>query len=198
MDDPSTSRPAGRPRNPSVDQRILDTTIRQLVERGYDAMSIEGIAAAAGVGKTTIYRRYPDKRELVVGALSSIAAALEPPPASGDTRTNLRAFMLQTFGVVRQGGVGFAMIGTLLVREQHDPALMDLFRAEVIRPRIELATSILRRGVERGEVRIDVRLDVVAQMLAGALFARHLSGEPEDDAWVDALFDAMWEGVAPA
>jgi hypothetical protein len=73
---------------------------------------------------------------------------------------------------------------------------MERFRAEVIRPRIEAATAILRRGVERGEVRWDVRIDVVVQMVAGALFARHVAGQPEDDAWVEAVFEILWEGAA--
>jgi AcrR family transcriptional regulator len=196
MDATPVTRMPGRPRSATVDQRILDVTIQQLVERGYDAMSIEGIATAAGVGKTTIYRRYPGKRELVVGALSSIAASLQPPPDTGDARADLRAFVRQTFGVFRQDGLGFAMIGTLLVREREDPELMERFRAEVIRPRIEAATAILRRGVERGEVRWDVRIDVVVQMVAGALFARHVAGQPEDDAWVEAVFEILWEGAA--
>jgi AcrR family transcriptional regulator len=192
----SSARQAGRPRDPDVDRLILETTVAHLVERGYDAMSIEGIAAAAGVGKTAIYRRYPGKRELVVGAISSLASSIEPPADLGDTRAELRAFLTGMFGVLRHGGLGFAMVGTLLVREGTDPELLDRFRVEVIRPRMAIAMTILRRGIERGEVRADLQLDVVTQLLAGSIFARHVSGQPEDEAWIDAVFETLWGGIA--
>jgi AcrR family transcriptional regulator len=196
MDVAPPSRSAGRPRDPSVDQLILETTLRMLVERGYDAMSIEGIAAAAGVGKTTIYRRYRDKRELVVDALSSLAASAEAPPDLGDTRAELRAFLIGTFGVLRGSGVGFPMIGTLLVRERTDPELMERFRTEVIRPRMGLAVEILRRGIVRGDIRSDVQPELVTQLLAGSLFARHISGGAEDEAWMDQVLETVWRGIA--
>ena len=192
---PTSPRPPGRPRDPAADRAILDTALRLLVEQGYDAMSVEGVAAGAGVGKTTIYRRYPGKRELVVAAISSIAASLEPPADTGSTRGDLRAFVAQTFGVIRRDGVGFSMIGTLLVKERDEPALIELFRAAVIGPRLAVAAGILRRGVERGEIRADVQLDLVVQLVAGALFARHLAGRPDDDAWLESVLDALWQGI---
>jgi AcrR family transcriptional regulator len=193
---PAPTRSAGRPRDAAADEAILQTTIRLLLEQGYDAMSIEGVAAAAGVGKTTIYRRYPSKRELVIGAISSLAASVEPPEDSGNTRDDLFEFIRGTFGVMRRGGLGYSMIGTLLVRERDDPALLELFRQQVLRPRIGIATAILRRGVERGELRPDIPLEITAQMIAGAIFARHIVGQSEDDAWLATAFDTLWRGVA--
>jgi AcrR family transcriptional regulator len=72
----TSARARGRPRDPAIDRAILDAALRLLAEQGYDGMSLEAVAGAAGVGKTTIYRRYPGKRELVVAAISSIAASL--------------------------------------------------------------------------------------------------------------------------
>jgi AcrR family transcriptional regulator len=189
-------RQPGRPRDPTADRAILDATVRLLIEQGYDAMSVEGVAAAAGVGKTTIYRRYAGKRELVVAAISSIAESLEPPPDSGDARLDLHRFLRETLDVLRGDGLGFAMIGTLLVKERDEPALLELFRRSVILPRMELATAILRRGVERGEIRADARLDLAIQQLAGAVFARHLAGRPDDDTWLEAAIATLWRGIA--
>ena len=107
-------------------------------------MSIEGVAAAAGVGKPTIYRRYPSKRELVVAAMSSLAASLPAPPDTGDVRADLLAFLEPAFGVF-QSGVGFAMLGALLVKERDDPALMDLFRSRIVRPRMHTVAEIVRQ-----------------------------------------------------
>jgi AcrR family transcriptional regulator len=106
-----TSRTAGRPRSPEADRAILATTLKLLVEQGYDAMSIESVAATAGVGKTTIYRRYPGKRELVVAAVLSLASTFDLPPDSGSTRADLLVVMHQAFEVFHSG-VAFAMLGT--------------------------------------------------------------------------------------
>ena len=190
-------RAAGRPRNPEADQAILGTALRLLVEQGYDAMSIEGVAAAAGVGKTTIYRRYPGKRELVIAAITSIAASLGATDGSGNARNDLRAFFRQTIDVVSRDGLGFAMVGTLLAKEREDPELLALFRARVIRPRVEIARRILAQGIERGELRPDTDVDIVAQVLAGAVFAGRIIGVAEDDPWLDHVFDTIWRGIAP-
>jgi AcrR family transcriptional regulator len=190
------SRAPGRPRSPAADAAILATTIRLLTEQGYDAMSIDGVAAAAGVGKATIYRRYPGKRELVVAAISSIAATLPPPPDSGSTRNDLRVLIRQTLDVVARGGVGFAMMGTLLARERDDPELMALFRSRVLAPRLEVIDQLLRRGIDRGDVRPDIAIDVVPQAIVGAIFAGRVIGASEDEPWLDTVFDTVWRGIA--
>ena len=195
MISPTATRTAGRLRSSEADQAILQTTLRLLVEQGYDAMSMEGVASAAGVGKTTIYRRYPGKRELVVAAVSSLAASVEPPPDSGNTYNDLLDFTRQMFDVMRNGP-GFSMVGTLLVKEREDPTLLDLFRRRVMRPRMELVTDILRRGIERGEVRAGIPIETTVLMLAGSLFSRHISGQPEDDAWLQSMVDTLWQGLA--
>ena len=192
---PATQRAGGRPRSTEADRAILQSTLRLLVEQGYDAMSMEGVAAAAGVGKTTIYRRYPGKRELVVAAVSSLAASVEAPPDSGDTRADLLTFMRQMHALFT-GGPGFSMLGTLLVKERDDPALLDHFRRLVIRPRMEVVIGLLRRGIERGEIRADIPLEVAVQILAGAIFARHISGQPEDDQWLRSVMDTFWRGIS--
>jgi AcrR family transcriptional regulator len=192
----SSVRAPGRPRDPTADRAILDATIRLLVEQGYDAMSLEGVASAAGVGKTTIYRRHSGKRELVVAAISAIAASLAPPVDSGSARQDLQAFVRQTLDVLRRDGLGFQVMGTLLVKERSEPDLIEQFRAAVLFPRMRIGADIVRRGMERGEIRPDIAVDVVIQFIAGSFFARHLVGQPDDDAWLDAAFDTLWRGIA--
>src|SRR5262245_25853189 len=72
--------PRGRPRDAAADHRILAATFRQLVAVGYAGLSVEAVASDAGVAKTTIYRRYPTKRDLAIAALSQEAPFLAPPP----------------------------------------------------------------------------------------------------------------------
>jgi AcrR family transcriptional regulator len=189
-------RSAGRPRSTAADEAILATTMRLLSEQGYDAMSIEGVAAAAGVGKTTIYRRYPSKRDLVVAAISSVATLPPELPDSGSTRDDVLTLLGEMIEILRRTGVGFSMVGTLLVKERDEPMLIQLFRDRIIRPRIDLASQLLRRGVERGELRPDVQPEVVLPLLVGSNFARHLAGFPEDDAWLAAMVDTIWEGIS--
>lgn len=195
MTTPKTQRTAGRPRSTEADLAILQTTLRLLREQGYDAMSMEGVAAAAGVGKTTIYRRYPGKRELVAAAVSSLTATVRPPADSGDVRANLLTFLRQMHKIL-SGSDMFPMLGTLLVKEREDPELLDLFRGLIIRPQMEAVASLLRQGVEQGRLRADISIYVVAQLFAGAIFARHISGLPEDEEWLQSVVETVWDGIA--
>jgi AcrR family transcriptional regulator len=188
-------RPAGRPRSADADRAILDTTLRLLVEQGYDRMSIEAVAAAAAVGKPTIYRRYPSKRELVIAAVSSLAATLPRPVETGEVREDLLAFLEPAFRVF-QSGVGFAMLGALLVKERDDPELMELFRGRIVRPRMQAVQEILQRGVSVGQVRSDAPLELAVCMLAGAMFARHVVGQPPDAAWLRMTIETLLGGLA--
>ena len=188
---------SGRPRSVHADRAILDATLRLLVEQGYDGASMEAVASAAGVGKPTIYRRYPTKRDLVIAAVSSLAESMPPPPETADVRADLLGYLEPAFGVFKSG-VGFAMLGALLVKEREDPELMQLFRARVIGPRMLVLVQILRRGVAAGQVRPDVRGEVAAQMLAGALFAGHVAGQSIDVAWLGSVVDYLWAGLAPS
>src|SRR5436189_5026884 len=79
----------GRPRDPGRDVLILEATASMLVQKGYEQLSVEAVAAAAGVGKTTIYRRFPDKAALVSAAVEARAASAPPRPRTGDLRSVL-------------------------------------------------------------------------------------------------------------
>ena len=135
-----------------------------MVEQGYDGMSMEAVASAAGVGKPTIYRRYATKRELVVAAVSSLAESMPTPPDTGDVRADLLGYLEQAFGVF-QRGVGFAMLGALLVKERDDPELMALFRARVVRPRMQVLIQVLERGVAARQVRPDMHAELPRRCL---------------------------------
>src|SRR3954452_25625300 len=87
MEAASPPRP-GRPRDERVSQAILQAALGQLLERGYGGMSMDGVAAEAGVGKPAIYRRHRNKAELVAAALRSMLPALELPD-TGSTRDDI-------------------------------------------------------------------------------------------------------------
>ena len=158
-------------------------------------MSVEGVASEAGVGKTTIYRRYASKEELVAAALGTLRDDLGPLPDTGDIRTDLVEMILQNRRALQQGP-GFALIGALLVEERRSPELLELLRERLLRPRREEAIMVLQRGVDRGEIRTDVDLDLAVQAMVGAVFMRHIFGAPESRERIEQTVDTVWNGLA--
>lgn len=187
----------GRPRDPQTDQAILRAALKLLTDRGYAGMSVEAVASQAGVGKTTIYRRYSSKQELVAAALGALRDDLGPLPDTGDTRSDIVEMILQTRRAI-QRGPGFGMVGALLVEESRSPELLELLRERVLRPRREEAIAVLRRGVDRGDIRVDVDLEIAVQAMIGAVFTRHIFGACESRERVEQTVDTVWKGLAAA
>jgi AcrR family transcriptional regulator len=192
---PGSPLPArGRPRDPSTDQRILDATFRQLVDVGYAALSIEAVAAEAGVAKTTIYRRYPTKADLVVDALR-FEVPFAPPPDDLDARSALEAFVRQAILVLIESGA-IRILGSFLTEEAREPGLLTVLRERIIGPRRSLVEAMLRRGIERGEIRPDIDPLVVTEMIAGAIVGHHvILGLASSDEWIATLVDHVWRAI---
>jgi AcrR family transcriptional regulator len=184
----------GRPRDAELDRRILAATFRQLVEVGFGALTIEAVAASAGVAKTTIYRRYPTKAELAVAALT-VEVPFPAPSPELDARAALDQFVHTALAMLIESGA-VRILGSLLVEEQREPGLLDTFRARLLAPRRELVEQMLRRGIERGEIRSDIDPLIVTEMIAGAIFGHHaILGLRGDKAWVDKLVDHVWAAI---
>ncbi len=188
---PSPQPPVrGRPRHPRTDEAILAATFRQLVDVGYGNLSVESVAAAAGVAKTTIYRRYRTKRDLAIAALQVEIPFPDFPP-SVDIRAGLRSVIaLIAHAMVDSGAI--RILGSLLVESNREPDLFAAFRQRLIEPRRVLVMELLRRGIERGEVRRDADPLIVTEMMAGAIFAHHaILGGSTTGAWLDGLTDHL-------
>jgi AcrR family transcriptional regulator len=196
---PSTDQLApalrGRPRDVGVDERILASTFRQLVAVGYSGLSIESVASDAGVAKTTIYRRYPTKRDLVVAALRQ-ATPFPAPPLDLPARKALEAFVRGAIAALIESGA-FRVLGSLLVEEQREPGLLDVFRHRILEPRRAMIEAMLARAIERGELRGDIDPLIVTEMIAGAVFGHHvILGLQGDDAWIASLVEHVWSAIA--
>ena len=185
----------GRPRDPEADRAILQATLKLLTDQGYAGMSVERVASEAGVGKTTIYRRYASKEELAAAAVGALRDDQGQPPNTGNTRADIVEMLVQNQVAFERGPV-FAMIGALLVEERRNPELFELFRERIIRPRRDQAVMILQRGVDRGEIRADVDLEVVVHALVGSMYARHFLGTPESRKRIEQTVDTIWSGLA--
>ncbi len=186
----------GRPRSPRADADILSAALHVLVADGYDGLSMERVATRAAVAKSTVYRRYPTKRDLVLAALGAGTDVLSPMDPASDTRTALASLVRDVVhGLVDSGAI--RVLATLLVADAREPGLMDEFRSRIITPRRLAIAAMLERGIERGELRPDLDPLVVTEMLAGAVVAHHLVlGRTSDPSWVEALTDTLWRAMA--
>ncbi len=177
-------------------QAIVAATRELLVERGYPDVTIEAIAARAGVGKQTIYRWWPSRAALVLEAYLSSADVVVAPAPGRTVREDVRALLSWLIAVLREPTGGRVVAG-LVADIQHDPDLAEGFHRNVVPVRREAMLAALERGKERREIRADADLELAIDALHGAVFYRQLlSGEPLDDDFARRLTDQVLEGLA--
>ncbi len=190
-------RKAGRPRSAQSHQAIIKATFELLAEVGFESMSIEAVAERAGVGKTTIYRRWPSKSDLVIDAIGGLQAEI-PVISTGNLRNDLMAMFRSAFQ--REGpsffeNLVFSMIGEL----KTNPEIFQAFYSRIIVPRLQQFTSMIEQAKARGELRADIDPLTMVDLLAGPLFFRMLftsliSPLPQD--WSEQIVDAVLNGVS--
>jgi AcrR family transcriptional regulator len=170
--DNGARRPPGRPRSEQARQAILRSTLSLLQHAGFPDLTIEAIAADAGVGKATVYRWWPNKGALVVDAFASSAEHQLHFPDTGSVYRDMSLQMNQFLGILRtrRGRIVAALLGA----GQSDPELLEAFRERFLRPRRQEAYQTLRRGIERGELPRGLDLDLVLDTLYGAIYMRFL------------------------
>jgi AcrR family transcriptional regulator len=191
MEAASPPRP-GRPRDERVSQAILQAALGQLLERGYGAMSMDGVATAAGVGKPAIYRRHANKAELAAAAIRSLLPVVDVPD-TGSTLEDFRTVGQQARGLTQ--GTFVTLIGTVMSEQARQPDLMEAFRERVAFPRREIVRTLLRRGIERGEVRADLDIEQACDAFIGNVLGRHVAGLPFDDDWFRSAVEFFWRGI---
>ncbi|SCG75798.1 TetR/AcrR family transcriptional regulator [Micromonospora inositola] len=188
-------RSPGRPRSLRADEAIIEATLDLLAEgSSIETLSIEAIAARAGVGKATIYRRWSGKDALLVDALRRLKGIL-PQPAGHSVRDDL---------VLLVGAVGHnidpraAKIMPCLVPEvNRSPDQFQLYQ-NIIEPRRKLMREVLRRGVASGELQADLDIELTMALLTGPmLIQRVLRWHPELDDRIlpDRIVDAVLDGI---
>ena len=188
-------RSPGRPRSVRADEAIVQATLDLLAEgNSIEALSIEAIAARAGVGKATIYRRWPGKDALLLDALRTLKGA-PPEPAGHSVRDDL---------VLLVGAVGHnvdpraAKIMPCLVPEvNRSPDHYQLYQ-NIIEPRRRLMRDVLRRGVASGELRADLDIELAMALLSGPMVVqRVLRWHPEMDDRIlpERIVDGVLEGL---
>ncbi|MEP6765837.1 MAG: TetR/AcrR family transcriptional regulator [Gemmatimonadaceae bacterium] len=191
----STATPSrGRPRSATARQAILDATLEAVFIVGFRALSMDAIAAAAGVGKMTIYRRWPNKAALVMDAFLS---KVGPTTAFPETPTALASIHLQMRLQVKafRGRYG-RLIKSLLGEAQFDAELASAFREQWIMPRRVLAREAIERAIREKDFRADVDVDVAIDMLYAPIYYRLQIGvAPLSEQYVDDVFEQVVQGL---
>ena len=187
-------RTPGRPRSEEARAAILSSTLELLEDLGFGELTIEAVAARAGVGKTTIYRWWPSKAVLVADAFMSSVIRETRFPDTGSVREDLRAQMQRLAGIFR--GPRGRILRSLIGGGQSDPELIEAFRNRWLVPRRAEAIGILQRGIDRGQLPPDLDRNMLLDALYGPLYFRMLVGHgPLSTAFVDNVCDAMLGGV---
>src|SRR6266705_354611 len=187
-------RRPGRPRSAQADRAIMDATLSLFAESGAAGLCIEKVAARAGVGKATIYRRWPGKEDLLLAAIAGLKAPLPEPRGRSvrDDLVMLLTAMSQQFSDPCQA----RELALLLGEGAKYPRLMARYRDTVIEPRREVIRGVLRRGVVTGELRGDTDIDAALFMLTGSVLARSRYGDvPVEPGYAGRVVDELLSGL---
>jgi AcrR family transcriptional regulator len=185
----------GRPRSEQAERAIIDAALDLFAESGAEGLCIEKVAARAGVGKATIYRRWPGKVDLLLDALAALRAPL-PEPKGESVRDDLVALLDAT----RTDAVDprrVRQVALLLGEGARYPRLFERYVDTVVEPRRDVFRAVLRRGIATGELREGTNVDLVVDMLTGAVLTRtRLSNDRPDRGYARRVVDELLTGLA--
>ena len=187
-------RGRGRPRDPETDKKITTAAAELMLQRGFDRTTVDDVAARAGVGKATVYRRWPSKEDLAVASMESLYSTEMPEPDTGSVRADLTESYRAVLAFVNTAE-GAAYLRTSIAESVRDERIAALYRASTER-REESSRSTFERAIERGEVRPDIDIDNAVQWLGGLLAVRAITKRAMPTvADTEALVDFTLRGV---
>lgn len=186
LDSPKVAAAGGRPRSEQVHQSILDATNKLLLHSPVREISIEAIAKKAGVGKTAIYRRWPNKIAIILDAISGPMGVI-PAPVSGGNAKDLLVRQLERFARLTRGRGG-KVIAEVMAEAQGDPEMTALFFQNFMVQHEEILASIIEQGKSSGDFRQGLDTALAVDMIYGAVFYRLMSTpDPLDHSFSDSL-----------
>jgi AcrR family transcriptional regulator len=189
-------RAPGRPRSEQAHSAILRSTLKLLGQNGFSELTIESVAARAGVGKATVYRWWPNKAALIADAFASSTTRKLHFPDTGSVRADMSQQMHQVIKIFnsRRGRIVSAILGG----GQSDRDLIAAFRERFLWPRRREAYATLKRGILRGELRKDVDMDLLLDSLYGPIYMRFLIRHDKlTPEFVDSLCELVLRGPDP-
>jgi AcrR family transcriptional regulator len=180
----------GRHLDASRDDALREAALTLLAEIGYDRLTVEKIAASAGAGKATIYRRWSGKAELVVDALMCQKEEFVVAD-TGELRGDLTALALQASAAKKHPLDSQVMIG-LVSALPHDPELRDVFYERLVNPHLATLKMIFERAVARGEIAPVQNLDTVVSILPALVLHRVIvMGTVPDEQFFVSIIDQV-------
>ncbi|MBF6350659.1 MULTISPECIES: TetR/AcrR family transcriptional regulator [Nocardia] len=186
MADPST---APRRRGAERTRALLAVTLELATEVGYRGLSVEAIAARAGVGKHTIYRRWPSIAELLLDALSVVWISDLDYRTSGPVRTDLREQFIRSSKALSTPPIG-PVYRAVIAEAQADPALRATLHERFLATVEQRTFDRITRAQRDGQLVADVNLEYAAEVLCGTLYYRWLlTSRPVDEKAIDGLLD---------
>ncbi|SDG22913.1 DNA-binding transcriptional regulator, AcrR family [Sinosporangium album] len=193
------ARPAGRPRSAKAEQAIIEATLDLIGEGlGVSALSMEAVAARAGVGKTTIYRRWARKEDLIVDALTTLKAPM--PPIEG---VSVRDDLITYLTVIMEEGKqtrARCIMNIALSEAERNPEIAMRFQQAAIEPRRAAMRAVFERGIATGVIRPDCDVDLAMAMFSGTMMwqtrwiHRHYVEREELPA---RIVDMVLDGIRP-
>lgn len=175
---------------------MLDATRELLTEVGVQGLTVEGVAARAGVAKTTVYRRWRSKDELALAVLVEMVEQVASVPDLRNARAELIAFVDRAVKILHSTLMGRVMQG-LVSDLAADPELARAFREQVVAVRVADIRRVVERGIARGELRPDADYELANELLFGPVYYRLLlSGAPLEDDLAGRIVDAVWPAFA--
>jgi AcrR family transcriptional regulator len=192
--DPQAGRRPGRPRSEQAEQAIIEATLDLFAEKGFEGVCVELVAARAGVGKATIYRRWPNKEELLLAAFSSLKSPY-PEPKGVSVRDDLLA-MVRVMCADKSDPRKARRYALLLGEGDKYPRLMARYKETVVEPRCDAMRAVIRRGVETGELRPGTDVEIAMLTLTGAIMAHEKDAGTLDDEFATRLVDGLLLGLS--
>lgn len=167
----------------------MRAAVAMFLEVGLQRMTVPGVATAAGVAKTTVYRRYPTPTQLALAAIGRLNAGMEDPD-TGSARTDLIAALQ----AVRER-IDPTVTATVLVEAQEHPEILELARQNMIWPAVERFRRVIRTGIEAGELRADLDVDLAADAVFGSFFTRFYERGRPGPEWPEQVVDQLYPGL---
>jgi AcrR family transcriptional regulator len=190
--DPMATR-TGRPRSEAAHEAILKAALRLVTRRGFRAVTVNEIAAEAGVGKMTLYRHWPNKSAVIMDALLALIGDETAFPEAGNALQSLRHQLDLQAAFFRSPRGN--LIRSLVSEAQSDPELATAFRERWLMPRRQGVQKAMRQAVLEGSLRADFDIDTAIDLLYGSIYYRLLLGTgPLDENFIENTYQQFIAG----
>jgi AcrR family transcriptional regulator len=176
----ASKKSTGRPRSEKSHQAILQAALALLAEVGFEAMSIEAIATRAGVGKTTIYRRYSSKSELVADAIESVREEVSIPD-TGSLWGDIDC-LIENAAQITLTPLGRQTVAMIISSAASNSEFAQIYWTKYLQPRRQAFAAVLERAKERQEVPTDLDSDIIFDTMSGIMLYT-LIFPPTSETW---------------